>query len=53
MNRKRITGSANQVKGSLKAAVGRMLGDARLTREGNKDKARGKIQSASAAERSQ
>lgn len=46
MDKDRIEGSAKQGKGSLKEAAGKALGDAKLTSEGKKDKAEGKIQNA-------
>jgi uncharacterized protein YjbJ (UPF0337 family) len=44
MNKDRITGSAKQMQGTVKEAVGSVLGDAKLTVEGKAEKAEGKIQ---------
>jgi len=46
MNKDRIGGSANQVKGSIKVAAGKALGDAKLKSEGKADKVAGKVQNA-------
>jgi uncharacterized protein YjbJ (UPF0337 family) len=46
MDKDRIEGSANQAKGSLKQAAGKMTGDAKLQTEGAADKAKGKVQNA-------
>jgi uncharacterized protein YjbJ (UPF0337 family) len=46
MNKNRVEGSAKQVLGSVKETVGKLLGDAKLTAEGQADKAAGKIQNA-------
>ena len=46
MNKDRIAGSAKQVKGSVKVAAGKALGDAKLKSEGRADKVEGKIQNA-------
>jgi uncharacterized protein YjbJ (UPF0337 family) len=46
MDKDRIEGSANQVKGSIKQAVGKMTGDAKLQGEGAADKAKGEVQNA-------
>ena len=45
-NKDRIVGSAKQVKGAAKEAVGRAVGDTKLTAEGAADKTEGKVQSA-------
>ena len=39
-------GSAKQIKGSIKEAVGKVTGDAKLDASGKADKAAGKIQNA-------
>ena len=39
MDKDRIAGAADKAAGSVKEAVGRMTGDARLTAEGRADKA--------------
>jgi uncharacterized protein YjbJ (UPF0337 family) len=46
MNKDRIVGSANQAKGALEEAAGKLLGDAKLVAEGHRDTAKGKVQSA-------
>jgi uncharacterized protein YjbJ (UPF0337 family) len=46
MDKDRIEGSAKQVKGAVKEATGKVLGDAKLESEGKADKAAGKIQNA-------
>jgi uncharacterized protein YjbJ (UPF0337 family) len=46
MDKDRVAGSAKQVKGTLKQAVGKVVGDAKLESEGQADKVEGKIQNA-------
>ena len=46
MDKDRIEGSANQAKGSIKEAAGKLTGDAKLEGEGKADKAAGKVQNA-------
>ncbi len=46
MDKDRIKGAANQSKGSMKEAVGKLTGDDKLKIEGKTDKAVGKVQSA-------
>ena len=46
MDKDRVAGSAKQVKGSIKEAVGKATGDSKLQGEGKADKAAGKIQNA-------
>ncbi|HYE00612.1 MAG TPA: CsbD family protein [Alphaproteobacteria bacterium] len=46
MNDDRIEGSGKKLKGDLKEAAGRALGDSKLEGEGKADKAEGKIQNA-------
>lgn len=46
MDKNRIVGSAKVVKGKIKEAVGKAVGDAKLTSEGKTDKIAGKIQNA-------
>jgi uncharacterized protein YjbJ (UPF0337 family) len=46
MDKDRIAGSAKQVKGAVKQAVGKVVGDAKLESEGNADKIEGKVQNA-------
>ena len=44
MDKDRVIGSAKQVKGAVKQAVGKAIGDAKLESEGNADKVEGKVQ---------
>lgn len=46
MDPNRIKGSAKQVKGAIKVATGKALGDSKLVAEGKSDKVEGKIQNA-------
>lgn len=46
MDKDRIDGSANQAKGAIKEAAGKVTGDAKLEAEGKADKAAGKVQNA-------
>jgi uncharacterized protein YjbJ (UPF0337 family) len=46
MDKDRVAGSAKQVAGAVKEAVGKVLGDAKLESEGQADKAEGKVQNA-------
>jgi uncharacterized protein YjbJ (UPF0337 family) len=46
MDKDRVEGSAKQMKGAVKSAVGKAVGDAKLKNSGDADKAAGKIQSA-------
>lgn len=46
MDKDRIAGVANQAKGAVKEATGKVLGDAKLQAEGAADKAHGKLQNA-------
>ena len=46
MDKDRIAGSAKVVKGKVKEAVGKVLGDAKLNAEGKADQAEGKVQNA-------
>jgi uncharacterized protein YjbJ (UPF0337 family) len=41
-----VAGSAKQMKGAVKDAVGKVTGDSKLQAEGKSDKAAGKIQNA-------
>ncbi|MFY0104148.1 CsbD family protein [Acinetobacter baumannii] len=45
MDSDRIKGAANQAKGSIKEAVGKVTGDTKTEAEGKVDKAVGKAQS--------
>ena len=44
MDKDRVVGSAKQVKGAVKQAVGKAIGDAKLESEGKADKVEGKVQ---------
>jgi len=46
MDNDRIKGMADQAKGSMKDALGKATGDAKLEAEGKIDKAKGKVESA-------
>jgi len=46
VDKDRIKGSAKQVKGAVKEAVGKAVGDAKLEAEGKNDKAVGKVENA-------
>jgi uncharacterized protein YjbJ (UPF0337 family) len=46
MDKDRVTGSAKVVKGEVKVAVGKAVGDAKLESEGKADKIKGKVQNA-------
>jgi uncharacterized protein YjbJ (UPF0337 family) len=46
MDKDRIKGSAEQAKGAVKEAVGKVTGDSKLEGEGKADKAAGKVQNA-------
>jgi len=46
MDKDRIKGSAKQVKGAVKEAVGKVTGDAKLQADGSAEKAAGKVQNA-------
>ena len=46
MDKDRVAGSAKQVKGAVKEAVGKVVGDAKLKLEGKADKVQGKVQNA-------
>jgi uncharacterized protein YjbJ (UPF0337 family) len=46
MDKDRIEGSAKQGKGAIKEIAGKVLGDAKLKAEGNRDKVEGKVQNA-------
>jgi uncharacterized protein YjbJ (UPF0337 family) len=49
MDNNRIAGSAKQVAGAAKEAVGRAIGDAKLQSDGKADKAAGKYRTPLAA----
>ena len=44
MDKDRIEGVAQQVKGTIKEAIGKVTGDAQTEAEGKADKAGGKVQ---------
>ena len=46
MDKDRVAGSTKQVKGAVKEAIGKVVGDAKLESEGKADKAQGKVQNA-------
>nr|WP_294518500.1 CsbD family protein [uncultured Rhodopila sp.] len=46
MDNDRIIGSAKQAEGSVREVAGKVLGDAKLTAEGNAEKTEGKVQNA-------
>ncbi len=46
MDKDRVVGSAKQVKGAVKQAVGKVVGDAKLELEGKADRIEGKVQNA-------
>ena len=46
IDKDRIIGSAKVVKGKVKEAVGKAVGDAKLEAEGKTDKIEGKVQNA-------
>ena len=46
MDKDRVVGSAKELKGAVKQAVGKVLGDAKLESDGKADQIEGKIQNA-------
>ncbi len=46
VDKDRIAGSAEQAKGKIKEAAGKVTGDAKLETEGKGDQVKGKIQNA-------
>jgi uncharacterized protein YjbJ (UPF0337 family) len=46
MDKDRVIGSAKVVKGKIKEAVGKVIGDAKLETEGKADKIKGEAQNA-------
>jgi uncharacterized protein YjbJ (UPF0337 family) len=46
VDKDRIKGSAEQIKGAVKEAAGKILGDKKLETEGQTEKAAGKVQNA-------
>jgi len=45
MDKDRISGAADQAKGSIKLAAGKVTGDTKLKVEGAMDKTKGKVES--------
>jgi uncharacterized protein YjbJ (UPF0337 family) len=46
MDKDRVAGSAKEIKGTIKQAVGKAVGDVKLESEGKADKLEGKVQNA-------
>ncbi len=46
MDKDRVIGSATHIKGAIKAAVGELVGDAKLKSDGHAEKVAGTIQNA-------
>jgi len=46
MDKDRISGSAKEIKGAVKAAVGKAVGDQKLEADGQVEKTAGKVQNA-------
>jgi uncharacterized protein YjbJ (UPF0337 family) len=46
MDKDRVVGSTKEIKGTVKQAVGKAVGDAKLESEGKADKMEGKVQNA-------
>jgi uncharacterized protein YjbJ (UPF0337 family) len=46
MDKDRIAGAAKEIKGSVKEAVGKVVGDAKLQSDGKAEQTAGKIQNA-------
>jgi uncharacterized protein YjbJ (UPF0337 family) len=46
MNKDRIAGVAKQVKGAVKATLGKAMGDTKLQADGKADEVEGKVQNA-------
>ena len=46
MDKDRVAGSAKEAKGTVKEAIGKVTGDAKLRADGSADKAEGKVQNA-------
>ena len=49
MDKDRIVGSAKEIKGNVKQAIGKAVGDAKLKSEGKADKIRARFRTPSAA----
>ena len=46
MDKDRVAGSAKQIKGTVKQAVGKAVGDTKLETDGKADKIEGQVQNA-------
>ena len=46
MDKDRVAGSAKEIKGAVKQAVGKAVGDAKLQSDGKADEIEGKVQNA-------
>jgi uncharacterized protein YjbJ (UPF0337 family) len=46
MDKDRIAGTAKEIKGSVKEAIGKVVGDAKLQSDGKSEQTEGKIQNA-------
>ncbi len=46
MNKDRIAGAAKEAMGTIKETAGKVVGDAKLTADGRRDKVVGKVQNA-------
>ena len=46
MDKDRVIGSAKQIKGTVKQAVGKAIGDTKLETEGKADRIEGQVQNA-------
>ena len=46
MDKDRVAGSAKEIKGAVKQAVGKAVGDAKIESDGKAEKVEGKIQNA-------
>jgi uncharacterized protein YjbJ (UPF0337 family) len=46
MDQDRIAGAAKQIKGSVKEAIGKVVGDAKLQSDGKAERTAGKVQNA-------
>ena len=46
MDKDRIVGAAKEIKGSVKEAIGKVVGDAKLQSDGKAEQTEGKIQNA-------
>ena len=44
MDKDRIAGAAKEIKGAVKVAAGKLVGDAKLQAEGEADQSAGKVQ---------